>query len=441
MFLSLFIILNMLISVSHDRILVVDISGSMRKNNLHERVKASFKDYVKQCDKGDRVILMTFGSDVNSGIDDRVINNTQDITDLQNSIEQFQFNDQWTWMTKAFDVIARRLGDLQKAYPKRPKIVLIFTDGNNDPPPGHRSDFTFERILEMHGYTFKQENTFVYLIMLKEKPSDTLKDFVEKTGITADTTPPEERGEKVYKELALSPIEVSRSFDIDEQVSAEISLKVEKLFNLDSLPLRLSISEEGPLKVKLATNSFMVKEKRQTLETTLEISNIKEKGKFSFYLVPEPGIRGVIVTPDRIKFNSEFKEPLVIPAWVWIALIASIVIIFSLVFYFKSIETIPEGYTLSKLDSEGRELVSFDLSEYNKASITPKDLGVEELTSKAFILYIKSGIMYLKAGNVEEIKVKGREEPLEPGEEIELYNGKEFNAGSLNLKFKTEEIL
>lgn len=293
-----------LVAFYYDRIIVIDISGSMKRGGLAERVKASCKEYLKKIKIGERVIIMTFGTDVNPGLEDREIKGLKDIEELQGKIDQLSFNDKYTWMTKAFDVIAKRLEELQKAFPDRPKYVVIFTDGINEPPPGYEGEFTFEEILETHFKTFTKENTFIYVVTLGVKPQRELIEMEEKEMIKIIEKTPEA---PPLQTIELSPEKFIFEDEVKEEIKGTFKLNVEKLEGIKEIPLFFEVSNES-LNVKVFPDTFTIMKENQTLEFNYSVAPIKNEGIFNFSLIPKTNIKGVLIHPSKINFEIKLKK-------------------------------------------------------------------------------------------------------------------------------------
>lgn len=155
---------------------VVDLSGSMKKDNLYQKVKADLSDFVSDSKRsnweiGDRMILVGFGNNVTFFWDGE-IKGIEDIERLRKEIEGLKFDDEWTHMSKAFDMLAKRIEEINKIYPV-PKHIYIYTDGKNEPPPQfHESPVEFENILKKYWSDIKrdEEKIFLYYISFGINP-------------------------------------------------------------------------------------------------------------------------------------------------------------------------------------------------------------------------------------------------------------------------------
>ncbi|MEO0185810.1 MAG: vWA domain-containing protein [candidate division WOR-3 bacterium] len=306
--------------VGYDRIFVVDISGSMLQNDLYKRVQKTLIDYIKGCRPGDRVILMTFGTDVNAGLDDRVLYESsigRDIEALASSVSKLSFKDDWTWMTKAFDVIGNRLRDLQKAYPDRHKRVYVFTDGLNDPPPGKRDFLSFEDVLKAHYFDFKREGTFVYLILLDttliKKMDKPTKEFTDSIGIKPVSR---ERDETIlYQEIAFSPPTIEKSLPFDRSITIDWELEVTRMMNVSETKVYF-VSKEIPqgLNAVLSPETIRCSAPGQKIPMRLQLSNITEPKTYKIVYSPTPVSKertAIVIDPLNLVITLNLSQVIV----------------------------------------------------------------------------------------------------------------------------------
>jgi len=137
-------------------VFVVDLSGSMQKDGLYNTVKKDLVNFLTGVNEqgkhnlniGDRAILMGFGDNV-SYFWDREIQKVEDLEDLATAVNKLAFNHRWTHMSRAFDMLAIRMREINASNPEAQKVIYIYTDGKNEPPPEiGESPVTFGRILE-----------------------------------------------------------------------------------------------------------------------------------------------------------------------------------------------------------------------------------------------------------------------------------------------------
>ncbi len=126
-----------------DLILIVDTSATMigkaGGQNIFPQVKKALKELVDSCGSGDNVILIPYDSDVRAGATS-VVYDQQDKDAIRAEIESMKAAGLWTYTAAAIQKgleEARRLDELQGSK-KHPKVVVLLTDGLNDPPPSVR---------------------------------------------------------------------------------------------------------------------------------------------------------------------------------------------------------------------------------------------------------------------------------------------------------------
>jgi hypothetical protein len=163
--LTLVLLLGMrCLASNRDVLILLDTSKSMNKDRLFETVKASFAELLKKMDKGDRLLLYTFDADVKA-VEDFSLGGSSDIARAQGRIGGLKATGDWTYLTKAIDIAAKRIDDLHRADPSRQELLYILTDGKNEPPPTEgEKPITFEEILAWHKATLTRESTAVYLV-------------------------------------------------------------------------------------------------------------------------------------------------------------------------------------------------------------------------------------------------------------------------------------
>ncbi len=127
-----------------DLLLLLDTSASMAGKaggtNIFPHVKETASALVDACRPGDNVVLMTYDTDVRPR-PAVLVYGTEDLDRLKAEIRVLEAKGAKTWTAKAIHdafAEARRLDDVQRGGPggSHPKIVILLTDGINDPPAG-----------------------------------------------------------------------------------------------------------------------------------------------------------------------------------------------------------------------------------------------------------------------------------------------------------------
>jgi len=270
-------------------IFTIDLSGSMQRNSLHEKVKESLKDFIPANLKiGNRVILMGFGDDVRYYWD-KEITTTEDFEQILNQIDRLVFNHRWTHMSKAFDMLAKRMDEINKLYPEKTKIIYFYTDGINEPPPEAReSPLEFKKILEKYWSPRKieEENIYIYYITFGIEPPEEIKSLPEQSAhfkIVSRPTKPQitditpSPPKKIKFSLAQNKFKISQtekqiSFILNSESSVETdiihfniqegkiepdSLKITKGSQTNNLTLSLPFLQIGKKEMKISLNSEM----------------------------------------------------------------------------------------------------------------------------------------------------------------------------------------
>jgi len=297
--------------ISRDIVFLIDQSASMKKGDLFSHVKSTLKSYIAESAVGDRVILIGFESDAVE-LADVQISQTGDVTGLLTKIEGLEANGQWTYMTKALDRAARRLKDLQKAYPNRPKMIYILTDGYNDPPPPKKEAISFEEILENYFETFTQELTYVYIFSyLPEdaatKPRDNQK-FLDTIKATPTTI---NRGKDVEKieQLTIEPLsgldfryELSERQEIIDTVTFVIGYANLK----SSVDLQFRFMESSLAQVHDEKSFKVIGSGKQIhIPFSFDTKNIDDSYKTEIIVTADRS--GIIITPCSFNLNFTVK--------------------------------------------------------------------------------------------------------------------------------------
>ena len=168
-----------------DVIFLIDLSRSMNENNLFKEVKLSIRDALnKATDKGDNIFIYGFDEKVYVIAEEKIQNKLQAIFKLNKDIADLRANGNWTYITNALEIAAEKLEMLNHQSPNALKIVYLFTDGINDPPPCIKHPITYNNLINKYFSTFKAKNTYTYIFKFGTKKStkDAI-DFADKIGI------------------------------------------------------------------------------------------------------------------------------------------------------------------------------------------------------------------------------------------------------------------
>jgi hypothetical protein len=124
-----------------DLILIVDTSATMVGKaggmNIFPQVKKTMKDLVDIGKQGDNVVLITYDAGVRV-YPTATIGTENDKDSLKNVIDSLNADGPWTYTAAAVErglAEANRLDNVE-GISKHTKLILLLTDGLNDPPPG-----------------------------------------------------------------------------------------------------------------------------------------------------------------------------------------------------------------------------------------------------------------------------------------------------------------
>lgn len=151
-----------------DVILVLDTSLSMRGyggKNIFEDVKQSVNQFIDKLQDGDRVTFITFDEVVKTYpqviLDDQ---NDRDI--VKKYISMTEAHGQWTSMLAVLQTafaMAKTLSDSDAGGVKRETMIVIMSDGIDDPPPG-KERFSLKDISQQ----YQGNDWWIYVVNLAE---------------------------------------------------------------------------------------------------------------------------------------------------------------------------------------------------------------------------------------------------------------------------------
>ena len=184
-------------SSNKDVILVLDTSLSMKgygsggARDIFETVKSSVNVYIDRLQDGDRVTFVAFDEEVK--VFPRVILDDQNDKDiLKKYISMTEAHGAWTHMLIMLQqvfAIAKNLTDENAAgNEKREVVIVIMTDGIDDPPPG-KETFTLKSVADQ----YQGSDWWIYVVNLSEmektgKISAALQQFTSNLQTVSDNT-------------------------------------------------------------------------------------------------------------------------------------------------------------------------------------------------------------------------------------------------------------
>ncbi len=156
-----------------DLILIVDTSASMvgkaGGQNIFPEVKKALKDLVSSSNPGDNILLIPYDADVRSR-PTAAIYGQQDKDSIHGEIDVMKAAGPWTYTAAALQKgleEAKRLDEAQGTN-KHAKVVVLLTDGLNDPPPAVRGSASEVRLSEV-ARRFQGMPWFVWQVQLGPK--------------------------------------------------------------------------------------------------------------------------------------------------------------------------------------------------------------------------------------------------------------------------------
>ncbi len=207
-----------------DLVLLVDMSltmvGRAGGQNIFPEVKRALKELVDASGPGDNVVLIPYDADVRPR-PAAVIYGDQDKAALKAEIDALSANGQWTYTAAAIQRglgEAKRLDDAQ-ATGKHPKVVVLLTDGMNDPPPAVRGTAAEVHLNEV-ARRFQGMPWFVWQVQLGPKiDADVDKAFQGFSNYRSVRTPAADLN-KVRADI-LKAVEAENARQASERAAAE----------------------------------------------------------------------------------------------------------------------------------------------------------------------------------------------------------------------------
>jgi hypothetical protein len=148
-----------------DLILVLDTSLSMAGKggggkNIFPSVKESLKHFVEKLETGDSLTIMTFDSEVKTYPTIR-INDKNDKDIINNYIGMIEAKGLWTHTMGMLKEVFARAHDLETKAQGRQQVIVILSDGLDDPPPSMKAErFNLKDVAS--GYSDRE--WFIYLV-------------------------------------------------------------------------------------------------------------------------------------------------------------------------------------------------------------------------------------------------------------------------------------
>ncbi|RKX69741.1 hypothetical protein DRP53_07260 [candidate division WOR-3 bacterium] len=262
---------------------VVDISASMKRGFLFDRVRDSLIAYIgRYTEIGDRVIVVGFGSDVRIH-EEAMIRSSTDRIRLITKLHRIEAQDRFTWMTKAFALVGSKLRALNRTEPKSLKEIYILTDGINEPPPDKEDSLSFDEILKKYVGEYRRRNVFTYYISFGVEPPAEIKRFLKELSIKPVV--------KARKEIPIFQPSVKLEFPdtvtITKKRIALICIRVKEILKGEGKRLRFRIlSQPDDIGVKIHPAIIEIGA-LGTVDTIQLLTNVIRNFKFRIGIEPE----------------------------------------------------------------------------------------------------------------------------------------------------------
>jgi hypothetical protein len=172
----------------NDLILVVDTSGSMKKNNQFQKVKQSIKNLLLESyQKFENVHVVEFSKESKPVMSMKISTNS-DLVEVYKTLDELEASGNWTNLVGVMDDSLQKIRKIRGATEGKNVTLIIYTDGKHDLPEGE-SDLRFGDLLDKYygNYSPTQQDWFIYYVELEEKDPE-FQDFLEKSksGVVID---------------------------------------------------------------------------------------------------------------------------------------------------------------------------------------------------------------------------------------------------------------
>lgn len=282
-------------------IYLLDVSKSMKAGGLFENIKEKLKELVRERHPLDRIVLITFGEKVNTVLD-REIHSSKDIEDITRQIGSLRAEEDWTWMSKAFEETKEKARHIKSQFPGKKLDIYLLTDCENDPPP-HLQEFKwkFIEVLTKHFKEFRRQEATVYLLAYRPL------DMEEKQKIKAQTPlllmEPSKAQPLPRIVLEISGFNWGVVKPSQRELSQKGKVKVTKMEGVTRDSVKVT---PGP-KFKISPRSFDIREVGQSVPLTLTIPPGLTPGKYTEVI--ELRASEAILEPNRIEATFEVAYP------------------------------------------------------------------------------------------------------------------------------------
>jgi len=161
---------------NQDIVFLVDTSSSMR--DIFDGVKKSIRDYVRQGQPGDNVVIISFAEKVELRIRQR-ISSDEDVKLIERELDKMEPTGDFTYITAALDRGMEELRTLASKDPTHLRTLVLMSDGKNNPPPDISEPLTFEEVLQRYPGLLKAADSSFYYLSLGKNPDPEVLSFME----------------------------------------------------------------------------------------------------------------------------------------------------------------------------------------------------------------------------------------------------------------------
>ncbi len=447
-FILVFLTAYMSLAENKDLIYVLDVSGSMKKGDLHRKVQTALVDHIKEYfSPSDGLYLFSFADGISIEASEKQATDAQR-KELLIAIERLQFSGDWTYMTKAFDIVSKRVRELQEDALERPIYIYFFTDGKNDPPPDIKNPLTFDQIMKWYFDIYDKDiYTFLYVVTFDTEPDPGVKEFVDKlrekdpekarieTRPREPFKPPEP---KLPSIILVEPSSLSFTMTTRADSGSEkFKLKFENQTSFDNIPVSLSIKDAEPGAIQLSPDQDTILKDKQKKEYSLTYYGLTY-GEHKFRILPSTSLEGIRFKPAQIEATLRIKKPL--PSWVYLVITLLLAAVVIAVIKCLSTPKFPRRSYLLQVDDSGNELGRSNLLRRQKLcrkSISfSGDVRVPGLGQDTFRLIAKRDGVYIKSR--QSLTLVELDEIKKAGELFRLASGTEFIVGGNKFRYQIE---
>ncbi len=152
-------------SGARDYLLVIDTSGSMsagKEKTIH-KVRRSMESFMETVNPGDTVTLMGFDKDTRK-VGTYEINSAEDRTVVVAAVQNLDAWGSHTYMKSMVATVREKVRELEGKG--RNVIVVIMSDGKDDPPPGARKNRLQLSSIEAPEGERQVDDTYIYYVSL-----------------------------------------------------------------------------------------------------------------------------------------------------------------------------------------------------------------------------------------------------------------------------------